>query len=95
MSEPIITLKVARYWPGRDSRPTFQDYEIPYREDWVVLDALNYIKDYVDGTLSFRWSCRMGVCGVRAWGDGIYGSAANAPGIAHTFLNNYEISKLS
>jgi hypothetical protein len=22
----------------------------------VVLDALNYIKDYIDGTLSFRWS---------------------------------------
>jgi fumarate reductase iron-sulfur subunit len=29
----------------------------------VILDALNYIKDKVDGTLSFRWSCRMGICG--------------------------------
>jgi fumarate reductase iron-sulfur subunit len=29
----------------------------------VVLDALNYIKDKVDGSLSFRWSCRMGICG--------------------------------
>jgi fumarate reductase iron-sulfur subunit len=29
----------------------------------VVLDALNYIKRYVDGSLSFRWSCRMGICG--------------------------------
>ena len=29
----------------------------------MVLDALNYIKDEVDGTLSYRWSCRMGVCG--------------------------------
>jgi fumarate reductase iron-sulfur subunit len=29
----------------------------------VVLDALNYLKDHVDGTLSYRWSCRMGVCG--------------------------------
>ena len=25
--------------------------------------ALNYIKDQLDGTLSFRWSCRMGICG--------------------------------
>ena len=63
MSELTITLEVTRYRPGQDSKPTFQDYQIPYREDWVVLDALNYIKDYVDGTLSFRWSCRMGVCG--------------------------------
>ena len=33
---------------------------MPLRKDWKVLDALNYIKDEVDGTLSFRWSCRMG-----------------------------------
>ena len=29
----------------------------------MVLDAINYIKDEIDGTLSYRWSCRMGVCG--------------------------------
>jgi fumarate reductase iron-sulfur subunit len=29
----------------------------------VVLDGLNYVKDRIDGTLSFRWSCRMGICG--------------------------------
>jgi len=29
----------------------------------VVLDGLNYIKDQLDGTLSYRWSCRMGICG--------------------------------
>jgi fumarate reductase iron-sulfur subunit len=28
-----------------------------------VLDGLNYIKDRLDGTLSYRWSCRMGICG--------------------------------
>ena len=27
--------------------------------DWKVLDALNYIKDEIDPTLSHRWSCRM------------------------------------
>ncbi|HEX9880858.1 MAG TPA: succinate dehydrogenase/fumarate reductase iron-sulfur subunit [Candidatus Binatia bacterium] len=63
MSDEKITLKVTRYRPGRDPAPTAQSYTIPYRNDWVVLDALNYIKDEVDGTLSYRWSCRMGVCG--------------------------------
>ena len=58
-----ITLDVARYRPEDDSEPTFQSYEVPYREDWVVLDALNYVKDRLDGSLTFRWSCRMGVCG--------------------------------
>src|SRR5437867_246026 len=58
-----ITLEVARYCPERDAEPLFQRYETPFRKDWVILDALNYIKDKVDGSLSFRWSCRMGVCG--------------------------------
>ncbi len=58
-----IKLEVFRYLPEQSEQPRFQTYEVPYREDWVVLDALNYIKDYLDGTLSFRWSCRMGVCG--------------------------------
>jgi fumarate reductase iron-sulfur subunit len=29
----------------------------------VVLDGLNHVKDQLDGTLSYRWSCRMGICG--------------------------------
>jgi len=36
---------------------------VPLRKDWAVLDGLNYIKDELDGTLSYRWSCRMGICG--------------------------------
>jgi len=28
-----------------------------------LLDALNHVKDTQDGSLSYRWSCRMGVCG--------------------------------
>jgi fumarate reductase iron-sulfur subunit len=58
-----ITLEVMRYRPEQETEPTFQGYEVPYHQDWVVLDALNYIKDRVDGSLSYRWSCRMGVCG--------------------------------
>jgi fumarate reductase iron-sulfur subunit len=58
-----VTLAVTRYRPEEEPEPTVQTYEVPYRKDWVVLDALNYIKDNIDGTLSYRWSCRMGVCG--------------------------------
>ena len=58
-----ITLEVTRYRPEKESEPTLQTYEIPFREDWVVLDGLNHIKDTQDGSLSYRWSCRMGVCG--------------------------------
>jgi fumarate reductase iron-sulfur subunit len=58
-----ITLQVARYRPEQDAAPTFDEYEVPCPRDWVVLDALNHVKDQLDGTLSYRWSCRMGVCG--------------------------------
>ena len=58
-----ITLEVARYRPEQEMEPTFQQFEVPFRKDWVVLDALNYIKDKLDTSLSYRWSCRMGVCG--------------------------------
>lgn len=58
-----MRLEVFRFSPEKGQEPEFQTYEVPFRKDWVVLDALNYIKDQMDGSLSFRWSCRMGVCG--------------------------------
>ena len=61
--EKTITLEVFRYHPDQNSEPTFDTFEVPMNEDWVILDALNYVKDQLDGTLSYRWSCRMGVCG--------------------------------
>jgi fumarate reductase iron-sulfur subunit len=63
MAERTITLEVFRYRPDQDKEPIFQTFTVPFREDWVVLDALNYLKDQTDGSISFRWSCRMGVCG--------------------------------
>ena len=58
-----ITLEVFRYRPDEEDEPQFDRYDVPYRKDWVVLDALNHVKDQMDGTLSYRWACRMGVCG--------------------------------
>ena len=58
-----ITMQVTRYRPEEESGASVQEYEVPCPKDWVVLDGLNYIKDRLDGSLSYRWSCRMGVCG--------------------------------
>ncbi|MFC5995717.1 succinate dehydrogenase/fumarate reductase iron-sulfur subunit [Pseudonocardia hispaniensis] len=79
-----ITLEVARYRPGTDASPRVQEYEVPLREEWAVLDGLNYIKDRLDGTLSFRWSCRMGICG--SCGMTVNGDPALTCG---TFLADY------
>lgn len=58
-----ITMQVTRYRPEDEAQPSVQEYEVPCPRDWVVLDGLNYVKDQLDGTLSYRWSCRMGICG--------------------------------
>ena len=59
----MVKFEVLRFRPESDEEPVFETYEVPCMEDWVVLDALNAIKDDIDPTLSHRWSCRMGVCG--------------------------------
>src|SRR5438094_867755 len=58
MADKRITIQATRYDPDKDERPRLQSYEIPFSDDsMVVLDALNYIKSEVDGSLSYRWSC--------------------------------------
>jgi len=57
------TFVVTRFDPDRDQVPKTQSYQVPCQPDWKILDALNFIKDHIDPTLSHRWSCRMAVCG--------------------------------
>ena len=58
-----IRVQVARYRPEQGSEVTYDEYDVPCSKDWVVLDGLNHIKDRLDGSLAYRWSCRMGICG--------------------------------
>jgi fumarate reductase iron-sulfur subunit len=53
---------VKRYLPEK-SEPFYQTYELRFFDEMTVLDALNILKDEQDGSLTFRWSCRMGICG--------------------------------
>jgi fumarate reductase iron-sulfur subunit len=63
MSIRQLELEVLRYDPERDEAPRFQQYTVPCQNDWAILDALNYVKEHIDTTLSYRWSCHMMVCG--------------------------------
>ncbi|MGD8689463.1 MAG: succinate dehydrogenase/fumarate reductase iron-sulfur subunit [Gammaproteobacteria bacterium] len=63
MNDRVMQIDVLRYRPEEDTEPVWQSYEVECRSNWVVLDALNHIKDHIDGTLSYRWSCHMAVCG--------------------------------
>jgi fumarate reductase iron-sulfur subunit len=58
-----IAIEVMRYRPEQDEAPWWQTFDVPYTDDMSVLQGLQAIKDDIDGSLSFRWSCRMAICG--------------------------------
>ena len=58
-----IDFHVTRYNPELDREPYMQTYTIPVRAGMTVLDGLHYIKENLDASLAWRYSCRMGVCG--------------------------------
>ncbi len=59
-----LNFSIYRYNPDVDNAPRMQDYQLEVEEgqDMMVLDALIALKEK-DPTLSFRRSCREGVCG--------------------------------
>ncbi|GHG66894.1 succinate dehydrogenase iron-sulfur subunit [Alishewanella longhuensis] len=59
-----LVFSIYRYNPDVDQAPRMQDYTLdnPEGRDMMVLDALIKLKEQ-DPTLSFRRSCREGVCG--------------------------------
>lgn len=49
-------------WRGR-SDGRYVDYEVPRLDNQTVLDVVTYVQRYLDPTLSYRFACRVGVCG--------------------------------
>jgi succinate dehydrogenase / fumarate reductase, iron-sulfur subunit len=58
-----VTLKIFRYDPEKDKKPHYDKFTVEADPTDRVLDLLETIKDYQDGTLSYRRSCAHGVCG--------------------------------
>jgi fumarate reductase iron-sulfur subunit len=58
----MATITVSRFNPKKDAVPHLETYEIPYVEGMSVLNALDYVRDNVDGSLAYYVSCRNGKC---------------------------------
>jgi len=58
-----IAVEVLRYQPDKAAEPYVEKFDVPFTDDMSVLQGLQYIKDHFDGSLTFRWSCRMAICG--------------------------------
>jgi succinate dehydrogenase / fumarate reductase iron-sulfur subunit len=62
MTEPLH-VKVMRFNPESDIAPRFDAFEVPVFDNMAVLDVVMHIQNYMDRSLSFRFSCRIGMCG--------------------------------
>lgn len=65
MLDRNLSLSIYRYNPEVDEQPFMKDYEItiPGKSDPMLLTLLERLKAEQDATLSYRRSCREGVCG--------------------------------
>ncbi len=54
-------LSVSLWRGGADGR--YETYSVPRRESQTVLDVVTFVQRHIDTTLSYRFACRVGVCG--------------------------------
>ncbi len=59
MSSETLTASV---WRGA-AEGRFVEYQVPRQESQTVLDVITYIQRHLDPGLSYRFACRVGVCG--------------------------------
>jgi len=60
--EKTVEFTIHRFDPQK-KKNYVSTYKVPIRKGTTILEALQYIKDNLDETLTFRHSCRMGICG--------------------------------
>jgi fumarate reductase iron-sulfur subunit len=54
-------LTVSLWRGGAEGR--YETYSVPQRESQTVLDVVTFVQRHIDPTLSYRFACRVGVCG--------------------------------
>jgi len=58
-----VELRIRRYNPEIDEKAHYESYSVEAEPNDQVLDLLNQVKWYQDGSLAYRRSCAHGVCG--------------------------------
>lgn len=87
-----LTVKV---WRGKEAG-AFSTYEVPRHESQTVLDVVTYIQRHLEPTLSYRFACRVGMCGSCAMsvnGQARWTCRTHVAKVAHN--NQLEIAPLS
>jgi len=64
MNRETLVINVYRSDPSKvGDQPSFSRYEIPISNQMTVLDALQYVREQIDSTLVFNYSCQKQRCG--------------------------------
>lgn len=50
-------------WRGSGTEGSFERFLVPMQESQTILDVVAWIQQYADPTLSYRYACRVGMCG--------------------------------
>ena len=50
-------------WRGDEHAGEFQRFDVPLQESQTILDVVTWIQQNQDPTLSYRYACRVGMCG--------------------------------
>lgn len=58
----IVKIKVFRFDPKIDKEPYYDTFEVETQTSYSVYNALEYITENLDPTLSYYASCRIGAC---------------------------------
>ena len=57
---PPITVRVRR---GNADAGRFETFEVPQQPSQTILDVVTWIQRHADASLSYRYACRVGMCG--------------------------------
>ena len=59
--DTVRTLKVDIWRGGEDGH--YRSYTVPHETSQTILDVVTYVQRKLDPTLSYRFACRVGMCG--------------------------------
>src|SRR6201997_3225293 len=93
MAEIDLKLDLFRFDEAVDTEPRRETVTVTCDDSITVLDALETAKADVDGSISFRRSCRSAICGSCSMNiNGITGLACKTP--CNTVMNDEGVVKV-
>lgn len=50
-------------WRGNATQGAYEDFKVPLEDNQTILDVVSWIQQHLDPTLTYRFACRVGMCG--------------------------------